>query len=83
MYSQKRVRDGQARAAAEGGNSGDELGKSKRLHQIIVTAGVQTGDTVFDPAERGKKQHRHVTVSGAKGADQPQPVEPRDHSVDD
>ena len=46
------------RSTGQSGQPDHELGKFKRFGQVIVGAGLETGDLVMQPIARGQHQHR-------------------------
>src|SRR5262245_5676145 len=45
-------------AAEQGGNPGAQLGQLKRLDQVVIGSGVQTGHDVISAAFRGQEKNR-------------------------
>ncbi len=60
-----------------------QFGEGIGLGQIIVAAGAQALDAVVNLPERREDQHRRLDFLRAQAADQGQPVELRQHAVDD
>ena len=53
------------------------------LGQVVVAAGAQPGDAIIDVAERAQDQHRQLAPGGAQRLHQGEPVELRQHAIDD
>jgi len=70
------------RPSAQRGDPRNELGKSKRLHQIIVAARIEAQDPVLNIAQRGQKQNRRVAAGRAQAPDEGEPVEAGNHPID-
>src|SRR5579875_3596591 len=71
------------RAAQQGPDPRDQLGKGKGLDQIIVAAGIETRYPIVDPSERRQKQDRSPVAGGAQRLDNGKAVETRQHPIDD
>jgi hypothetical protein len=60
-----------------------QLGEGERLHEVVVTAGLQALHAVVDLAQRAQDQRRRVVVGPAQRADDGEAVHARQHAVDD
>ena len=60
-----------------------QFGERKRLHQIIVAAGLQARHPVVDLAKRAQEQDRRVDTRLAQPPDHGQTVAARQHPIDD
>ena len=60
-----------------------KLGEGEGLAEIIVAARAQALDAVLDVAHGAQHQNRGLVIGRAQGGDDRQPVEARQHAVDD
>ena len=60
-----------------------QFAKGKRLHQVVVGAGIQPVYTVIDGVAGGQHQHRRLDALAAQLAAEAEPVQPRQHHVED
>lgn len=60
-----------------------ELRKRERLDEIIVGARLEAGHSILDPSERGEHQYRDVDTGNPGAAKDRDPVEPRQHAIED
>ncbi len=72
-----------ATAARQHLDAREQLGERIGLGQIIVAAGAQSLDPVIDLAERRQNERRRLDALAAQGADHREPVELRQHAIDD
>ena len=62
---------------------GQHLLQAERLGDVVVAAGGDAGDPVLDSIPGGQEQHAHVRVGRPHAAQHLQPVEVREHDVED
>src|SRR5262245_26913011 len=71
------------RTTPDGVEAGKQLGESEGLEEIVVGSGLQAFDAIIDAADGSEKEDRSPDFLGAQRAHQGQPVEDRQHSIDD
>jgi len=71
------------RAAAERIDAGDQLGKCKRLDEIVVTPGIEAVHAITDAAECRQEQNGRFDLGATQRFDDVQPIHARHHAVDD
>ena len=77
-------RHGRPHAAAdERAQARVELADVERLGQVVVGAAVEPGDAGVDAVAGGQHQHRHLRSAGAQALAELQPVDERQHHVED
>ena len=59
----------------------EELGKRKRLHQVVIRAAVETGNAVIDGVPSGQHQHRRPDAGCAHAPADLEAVDVRQHHV--
>ena len=64
-------------------DAGQQLREGIGFGQVIVAAGAQPLDPIVDLAQRGQEQHRRRIAGLAQVLHQAQPVEVRQHAIDD
>ena len=72
-----------AGAAQHHPQPGDHLFEAERLRDIVIAAERQTGDLVLQRIARGQEQGGGLDAVGAQPAEQPEPVHPGHHHVED
>ena len=63
--------------------TGQQLRKRERLRQVVVAARLQTLDAVVNRPARAQDEHGGMDAARADAIDERQPVETRQHHVDD
>ena len=69
-------------AAQQGLQSGQQLGQVEGLDHVVVSAGLQPGDPVFQRVARGQQQHRQGRLALAQMAQHAETVEQRQADVE-
>ena len=75
-------RPGDATPPREGAQPGQELVEGERLDQVVVGAGLESGDPVGHGTQRGQHQHRSPVVDAADAAAHLEAVDVREHHVE-
>src|SRR5262245_61651231 len=71
------------RAARKGMKPRQKLGEGEGLGDIVVATGLKAVDPIIDAAERRQKQHRYLLADAAQRPHEVEPVDTREHAVDD
>ena len=70
------------RAPGERPQAGGQLGEGKGFDQVVVGAGVETGDAVGDAIARGQQQDRRLDARRAQPAADLEAVDAGQHDVE-
>ncbi len=69
-------------AAQQGADARREFGKSEGLHEVIVGAGIEADDAVFNGVLRGQHEHRSPEAALAHGGEHFDPAAAGQHNVE-
>ncbi len=79
--AERRAVGARHRAAQQGAHSRQQLVEGERLHEVVVRAGVEAGDTVRHGVARGEHQHRGAVALQPHPAAELEPVHARHEHV--
>jgi len=70
-------------APDERSQAGKELAERERLDQVVIGAGVETSDPVFDSVTRREEEDRGPALARPQLATDREPIHAREHDVED
>ena len=76
-------RRAESRAPRQRGQARHQFFEGERLDEIVVAAGLEPVDPVVDAGEIGEEEHRRRNALGPHQRDDAEPVELRQHAVED
>ena len=68
--------------AQEGTKTGEQFAKFEGFGEVVVGAGIEAGDAVFDGIARGEHENRHALIQRTNGAADLKAIFPGNHHVE-